>query len=437
MSVSVFLTLYRFLTPLLLPVAVLHHLYRSRQRGRPASLGERFYRSAVDPPPKGKRVILLHGVSVGETIAARPLIRALRREYPDSFLVMTTGTETGQEIARGIPELDRTLYFPFADFTGAVGRMYDTLAPALVIVMETELWPNLFASARQRSIPLVIANGRISDRSFPRYRRFSFLFRPILSLVDRFLMQTPLDAERIVAIGASPERVESAGNLKYDIPLIMTGEEERQGICRAWHLPGHAPLLLCASTHRGEEEIIAQALTRLDTLDDLRVVVVPRHPERGGEATLPFRNEGFDPVLFSEWGERTEPLRRREILVVDRIGVLMELYRIATIAFVGGSLVPHGGHNLLEPASCGVPIIHGPHLQNFREMAAIFAERQGSVTVTDSPSLAAAVMRLCADAGLRSTLGERGRGVVADNRGALDRHLAVIRGFLGGERCTE
>ncbi|GAB4299954.1 MAG: 3-deoxy-D-manno-octulosonic acid transferase [Desulfuromonadia bacterium] len=433
MSRSPLFPIYRVLTTLLMPVALTHHLLRSRKRGRPTSFRERLYLFSPSPPPPQRPVILIHAVSVGEAMAARPLTEAIKGDLPGSFLVMTTGTETGQEIARTIPGLDQLLYFPFVDHAAAVKRMYDILSPRIVIVMETELWPNLFGEAKGRGIPLIIANGRISDRSFPRYRRFSPLFRPVLSLVDRFLMQSPLDAERIIALGADPARVEIAGNLKYDIPLIYTDDGEQQRIRRTWHLSPDTHLLLFASTHRGEEEMIASALSLLDRTTPRSILVVPRHPERGEEAGIPFRTEGFEPVLLSRWGDRRDPLRENEVLIVDRIGVLMELYRVATLAFVGGSLVPHGGHNLLEPASCGVPILHGPHLHNFRDMARLFAERRGSITVTDSSSLTSAVTNLLTSSDLRSAMGERGRVIVADNRGALDRHRSVIRQLLGVE----
>lgn len=418
---------YDLSATLLLPAALIHHLYRSRRRGRPAELVRRFH---LDSFPGGsERSILIHAVSVGEVMAARPLLKALAGEFPEIPLVMTTGTETGQEIARGLPEPAAVTYFPFLDVGAVVRRMYDRLSPRLLIVMETELWPNLIFEAHRRNVPAMIANGRISDRSFPRYRRLAPVLSPFLSLVDRFLMQSEADRERIVAAGAPPERVEVAGNLKYDIPLHDPSAAVKEEIRRRWNLPPEAPLLLFASTHRGEEEQIVEALSRLEGGGDFRAVIVPRHPERGGEAAEVVRSAGFTPLLHSEGGA-TAPLRRGEVLIVDRIGVLMELYAVATVAFVGGSLIPHGGHNLLEPASFGVPVLHGRHLHNFREMAALFAERRGSVTVSGPESLAAAIEELLADPIRAAGVAERGRSIVAENGGATERHLAVIRKLL-------
>ena len=258
-----FYAIYNILSIFLLIPVCLYHLYRSLSRGRPPAFGERF---GFIPPENlqtiGERpVIWLHAVSVGEAIAARPLLKALRKRYPDHAIVISNTTETGRGVASGFPEKDLCIYFPF-DFLPAVRRTLDAIKPAVVIIMETEIWPNFTREAASRNIPLILANGRISDRSFRRYLQFRWFFRHPLELFPTLCMQTETDRERIVAIGARPEHALTTGNLKYDIPFHQVSPEEKRLSGIATPFPAELTVLTAGSTHPGEEEPYSEHLSR-------------------------------------------------------------------------------------------------------------------------------------------------------------------------------
>jgi 3-deoxy-D-manno-octulosonic-acid transferase len=436
---------YNLLTTLALPLAALYHLYRSGSRGRKPAFAERFglQPAACFAPLAGETpVFWVHAVSVGEAIAAKPLLTGLKEASPGCRIVMSTGTETGRGVADTLPTVDLALYFPFFDCWWAVERLYDRIGPLAVIVMETEIWPNFLRAANKRGIPVLVANGRISDRSIGRYLRFRWFFARVLPLVDRFCMQSAADAARIVAIGAPEQRVVVGNNLKYDVPLQTVSVAERNDRRRAWHIAPDARLLVAGSTHAGEEEQVVSAYGQLlPRLPDLRLIMVPRHPERAAEVAAVLQRAGYDVLLSSQLPATAEPIAATTVLLVDQVGRLMDLYRIADLVFVGGSLVPHGGHNILEPAACGVPVLHGPHMHNFREIAGLFAEHRAALMVQDAGALVDAIAGLCADTAAARALGASGASVVAANGGATTRHLAALAELLsrrtaavGGQR---
>lgn len=429
----VLFVVYNLLTTLALPFALLYHLYRSSSRGRRPALAERFgLQQLPDVDRAGGPLFWVHAVSVGETIAAKPLLAGLKERYPGCRIAFSTGTETGRAVAETIPQVDLPLYFPFFDWWLAVDRLYARIRPAAVIVMETEIWPNFLRGAQRRGIPVLVANGRISDRSVGRYLRLRWFFRRILPLVDRFCMQSPLDAERIIAIGAPASRVAVGNNLKYDIAVRRLSSAERQQGRSIWRLAATDMVLVAGSTHAGEEEqVIAayQAVRR--KVPHARLVLVPRHPERAGDVAALLSRGGLRPILSSTLATAGAPLDGDEVLLVDQVGKLMTLYGLADLVFVGGSLVPHGGHNILEPAACGVPVIHGPHMHNFREIADLFAAASAARVVADGGELAAAVADLLQDAAASTRLGSAGAAVVAANGGATERHLAALKAVFG------
>ncbi|HEX9080022.1 MAG TPA: 3-deoxy-D-manno-octulosonic acid transferase, partial [Desulfuromonadaceae bacterium] len=398
-----FYAIYNILSLFLLIPACLYHLYRSVSRGRRAAFGERFgFIPAEELQRIGTRpVIWLHAVSVGETVASRPLLKALRHRYPDHALVVSTTTETGRRIAESFPEKDLCIYFPF-DFLPAVRRTLDSLRPALAVIMETEIWPNFSREAARRGIPLVLTNGRISDRSFGRYLRFRWFFGHALEQFSALCMQTETDRERICAIGAPAERVLASGNLKYDIPVRPVSGEERAGLRGRYAIPGHLTVIAAGSTHPGEEEpVLAAYREALAATADLFLVLVPRHPERAPEVALLLERLGIPYRRRTAVAAAAAPFARGEVLLVDTIGEMMDLYALADLAFVGGSLVPTGGHNLLEPASLGVPCIFGPHMANFREIAELVLRYQAGIQVASGAGLAEACRGLIDDAGER------------------------------------
>lgn len=426
-----FYLIYNLFSIFLLIPVILYHLYRSVSRSRPPAFAERF---GYLPDRNlaliaGKPVIWLHAVSVGESIAARPLLKALRQRYPSHAIVVSNTTETGRGVASSFPEIDLCIYFPF-DFLTAVRRALDLLQPKIVIIMETEIWPNFTREAYLRKIPVVLANGRISDRSFSGYLCFSWFFRNALQLFSRLCMQTDIDRERIVAIGAPAERVITAGNLKYDIPLRQTTLDENRQLRTKYGIPLDAAVITAASTHSGEEQfIICTYQELLKNYPDLFLILVPRHPERSAEVAALLERSGVTSRRRTTLAE-AEQLPKGTALLVDTVGEMMNLYGLSDIAYVGGSLVPTGGHNLLEPASLGVPCLFGPHMSNFREIAALVLNYEAGIQINNPRELLAGCQDLLNDPSRRGLLAQNGLKMMAENGGATGKHMEIIAGLL-------
>jgi 3-deoxy-D-manno-octulosonic-acid transferase len=372
----------------------------------------------------------LHAVSVGETMAALGLVEALHRAYPELRVVFSTVTATGQKVARErVTCADHVIYFPF-DLPWMVWRVVAAVRPRFVVVMETEIWPNFFRELGRRNVPLCLANGRLSPASFRGYRRVRRLVRRYLLPVHLFAMQSPGDGERVRAIGADPVRVVVTGNLKYDeaaqppAPAALAALDERLGAA------GGAPVWIAASTHEGEEEICLDGFQRLrEAVPDLRLMLVPRHPERVAAVEELLRGRGLAWLRFSQ----AEGSWQEAVLLVDEVGWLMRLFGRASVAFVGGSLVATGGHNLLEPAAWGVPVVFGPHTFNFKDITTQMVEAGGGVPVADGDELYRVTLALFQDSERRQAIGDAGKGVVAANGGALARTVAAIRQVVNGE----
>ena len=428
-----FYAAYNMLSLVLLVPVLIYHLYRSVSRGRPPALGERFGHiphAALDAVAN-RPVIWLHAVSVGEAIAARPLLKALRLRYPGHCIVVSNTTETGRGVASGFPEKDLSIYFPF-DFLPAVRRTLDAIRPELVIIMETEIWPNFNREAACRNVPVILANGRISDRSYGRYLRFAWFFRNALGFCSSLCMQTALDRERIIAIGAPAERVLATGNLKYDIPCRQVTPAERAALRKRYAIPDGLTVITAASTHPGEEELVLAAYRELLAIHGpLMMVLVPRHPERAAQVATLLEKGGMPFLRRTALAAAGNPLfSGGAVLLVDTVGELMDIYALSDLAFVGGSLVATGGHNLLEPASVGVPSIFGPHMANFREIAELVLKFRAGIRVDDTSSLIRACSSLIEDNELRLEMGTNGLAMVRENRGATERHMAVIAGYV-------
>lgn len=427
-----FYALYNILSIFLLVPVCVYHLYRAVSRGRPPAFRERFGHVAPEELQKiGTRpVIWLHAVSVGEAIASRPLLRALRSRYPRHAIVLSTTTETGRGIASGFPEKDLCIYFPF-DFLPAVRQTLDAIRPQLVVIMETEIWPNFSREAKRRGIPIILANGRISDRSFSRYLQFSWFFRHALRLFSALCMQTATDRERIIAIGAPQELVLATGNLKYDIACRQVPEEEKAALRDRYAIPGAMIVLTAGSTHPGEEEQVLGAYRELLAAhDNLFLILVPRHPERAAEVAALLERLCIPYRRRTALNAGDTPFASGQVLLVDTIGEMMGLYALSDLVYMGGSLVPTGGHNLLEPASVGVPSLFGPHMTNFREIAELVLRYEAGIRVDSAAALADACRDLIDNAGERCSLGENGLRMMRENGGATERHMEVIDRYL-------
>jgi 3-deoxy-D-manno-octulosonic-acid transferase len=420
--------LYNILLVMALPLVVAYHLYRSASRGRPAALCERFgfIPDAGVSHAADARPIWVHAVSVGESVACRPLLKSIKAHYPDRPLILSNMTETGREVASAFPEVDRVIYFPF-DYRFSVRRLLKTINPSLIVVVETELWPNFLREARMSGIPVVIANGRISDRSFRGYIRARSFFLPVLANVARFCMQSDEDSRRIIEIGADPEKVTTARNLKFDIPASPVTPERKAELRKQFAIPTEITVITAGSTHEGEEELlITSYLELLATEPKLFMVLVPRHPERASSVAELLKRHGLNFRLRSELATVAEPMRPGELLLVDTVGELMQFYALSDLVFVGGSLVPTGGHNLLEPASLGLPVLFGPNMANFREIASLMKQYDAGCEVEDAQQLVKAILELVKDSARRNEMGKSGIRLLSENGGATARHMAVI-----------
>jgi 3-deoxy-D-manno-octulosonic-acid transferase len=421
-------TIYTLLTYLLRPVALAAVVWRSVEN--PAyrvGMRERF---GFGPRLPATEVLWVHAVSLGEVTAAAPLIRALRIQYPDMSLILTTATPTGRARAAALFGASVVVRFLPYDTPGSMRRFLARAHPRLAIVMETELWPNLFHRCRQLGIPVVLANARLSEKSVARYRRFGGLFRDVFAGDTVVAAQSAEDAERFIAIGAQRTRTHVVGNLKFDIEFDG-GVLELGRKLRAAYWPDR-PVWIAGSTHHGEEELALAAHSSVQAaLPGALLLLVPRHPERF-QAVADLLNRCG--VRFERRSSDNAVRPDVQVLLVDTVGELASLYASVDVAFVGGSLVPVGGHNLLEPAALGVPVITGPYQANAREIAALLLREGAALQVGDSAGLALKVMELLSDGARRATVGGRGLHVVGVNRGSLRRLVELIEPLLAARR---
>jgi 3-deoxy-D-manno-octulosonic-acid transferase len=381
-------------------------------------------------PPAAARVIWIHAVSVGEVRASAPLVRELAERYPGYQLLITTMTPTGSAQVRELFNGKAAHCYAPYDYPSAVRRFLDRTRPVLAIVMETELWPNIFHACRARGIPVVVANVRMSESSMRKYLRFALLTRATLQQVSRFAVQSRADAQRLLTLGAPPAAVSVTGSIKFEVNAGASMREAAEVLRLSWGGQDR-PVWLAASTHEGEEEIVLAALTELkkqERFKNMLLVLVPRHPERFAAVARLCRRRGFRIALRSE--TRAGLDAAVEVLVGDTMGELPLFFGAADVAFVGGSLVPTGGHNVLEAAAVGKPVVFGPHMYNFQEISQMTLERGAGVQIEEGARLAPAVSDFLGNANRRDRAGEAGRRMVEENRGAAARTLELIRELL-------
>lgn len=416
-------TLYTLLFHLGLPLLAVRLWLRARKA--PAygqRLGERF---AYRLPPMQPGGIWVHAVSVGESIAAAPMIRQLLLRHPELPITVTCMTPTGSEriqaLFAGEPRIQHC-YLPY-DLPWASGRFLDHVRPRLAVIIETELWPNHIHQCARRGIPVALANGRLSERSARGYARFSRLTAPMLAEMSLLAVQTQVEAERFLALGARPECVQVTGSIKFDLNVDPTVPVRAARLREQWQA-SERPFWIAASTHEGEDEVILAAHRQLlASHADALLILVPRHQERFASMHALCKAQGFTTVQRS----LDQPVTAAtQVLLGDTMGELLFLYALADIAFVGGSLVANGGHNPLEPAALAKPVLSGPHMFNFLEIGAMLREAGALVEVDDAQGLATAVrqwIELPRDA-VRS--GEAGLAVMRANQGALKRLLDAL-----------
>jgi len=389
--------------------------------------------------------IWLHAVSVGETLAALSLLKSLHARFPDHRLIVSTTTATGQAVARArMTEAAGFCYLPF-DWRFCARRVLTAIKPRVVILMESELWLNFLGECHDRQISVLVANGRISDRSFARSQKFGFFVRRLYGLVTRFAMQSEADAARAIKLGAPAERLSVSGNIKYDIGATIESPQiagTAQDLDEIFELSSR-PLIVAGSTSEGEEEIILNAfeqLRRIAGLEQTRLLIAPRHPERF-ESVAQLFDSGRLKYVRRSLCDRTRANdgrndgRAADLILLDSIGELAALYQFASVVFVGGSLVAKGGHNILEPAWYAKPIIVGPHMENFREIAHEFLRRDALIQLGQpegangqglTGELKVALSELLNDRARARKLGENARWTVEENRGATARTVAMV-----------
>jgi 3-deoxy-D-manno-octulosonic-acid transferase len=415
-------------------------LYQAiRYRKYVGSLGQRLGYLPVSFNLDADDSIWIHAVSVGEVLTARALLPELRERYPRLRIFLSTTTMTGQKVARSnLQYVDDVFYFPF-DLRFIVRRTLRLVRPKLFIVMETEIWPNLLRACREEGVKTILVNGRISSRSYPRYRMARGFFREVLSHVDRFCMQSAESARRIIDIGADPRRVSVTGSLKFDsldipgAPSPAAGADRGPNrVLRYFRVPPERPVVMAASTLKGEEEAVFEAFQRIRaTRSNALLIIAPRKPERFDEVEKIARRGGWNVARRKDLRVDAEP--RNDVVVLDTIGELAQLYQIGTVVFVGGSLVDAGGHNILEPAVFGKPIVFGPHMENFAEIAQAFLDQSAAVQVKTGRELESVLLDLLGDPVRRASLGAAARALVEANRGARAKSLSVIAQLMPQE----
>lgn len=377
----------------------------------------------------GKTVIWLHAVSVGEVLAVSRLVQEMEASFSGYRIFISTTTRTGQELARTRFGAERVFYCPL-DLPWAVRAYLKALQPRMLILAETEFWPNLLTAYFRRDIPVVVVNARISDRSWPRYQMLRRLWRPILGRLTRVLAQTEVDARRLVALGCEPERVSVSGNLKFDVTAAREAEATRllKGLGAGFRF------LVAGSTLEGEEAALLEAWPRLLAADpNLIMVLAPRHPERFAAVAALLKNSGTVWNKRSDWegnsARAVAASKPGQIVLLDTIGELASVYSIASVAFVGGSLVPSGGHNPLEPAQFGVPIVMGPHYANFRAITDDLRVHN-AIRIASKEELAKVLIELLTNHEDAHKMGERARQVFGQQAGATSRSINALREIL-------
>ncbi len=378
----------------------------------------------------GKKVIWIHAVSVGEVMAMRRFISAWLEHDSESHLVLTTVTPTGQKIAREMegPRVS-VLYFPF-DFSWACRSFFQNLRPRILLLAETEIWPNLLTEAKRAGAAVGILNARLSPRSFGRYEKFKFIFEPLLKTLGFVLAQTPEDADRFKKLGVPEESVHVLGNMKFD-NVVFSEPDPKAEAClkKDWGFEVTDRILVAGSTHPGEEEIVLKVFRELrQEFPRLRMILAPRHIERSAQLVVSIRESGLRAAQATDRGAE----ENFDVLVLNQLGILKPIYRIADAAYVGGSLVRKGGQNPIEPAVFKKPIVHGPYVYNFEKIYRDLDQKGGALAVRDNDELAEVLKRLLRNASECETLGERAFQIISALQGATQRHLDWVLNFLAG-----
>lgn len=371
-----------------------------------------------------QKTLWIHALSVGEVTSALPLVSGLRKEMPDVRLVFSSSTRAGSLTAEQLLQGKVDFFLPFPlDILPVVNRFVNIIQPDLFILVETDFWPNILASLRKRKIPTLLVNGRISAESMRSYQRFAFFFRPLFSNFQALAMQTEKDRQNLILLGVDQKQIHTFGNLKYDTALYNSSPPSSH---LPFNLPDYQFLLVAGSTHEGEEEILLQSYLELKKeIPGLYLVIAPRNIDRGRELQALSSSMGLMANCRSHINAGG-----KDLFLLDTIGELSSLYKHADLAFVGGSLVPEGGHNPIEPAVVGVPVLYGPHMEDFSEISEELVLAGGAMAIQNKDELTTTLLRLLQDDQLRKQTGEAGRACVVQQQGVIDRHIKLINKML-------
>jgi 3-deoxy-D-manno-octulosonic-acid transferase len=381
--------------------------------------------------------IWVHAVSVGEAMSIRHLVENLKEKFPQKDFIISTVTPTGNKIARSIAgKNDSVIYLPL-DFSWIVRKVIDRIRPSLFVIAETEIWPNLISCLDKKNIPIAVVNARISDRSFKKYLSVKFLVKPVLNKISIFCVQTQVDVRRLEQLGVAAQKIKLTGNMKFDIKIrdYEALKKDYADYRVKLGLGLKEKLIVAASTHPGEEEEFLKVyLDLLNSFPDLKLLLVPRHPERS-ESLVKLVNkypflEARRISRLSRLNEEDARSERKEVFILDTVGQLMYFYAIADIVFVGGSLVKSGGHNILEPASLGKPILFGRYMFNFRDIAEMFVKNNAGIMVNDARELEIELKKLLEDKLKIIKLGNASRRVILENQGATVKNAEAITALL-------
>ena len=374
---------------------------------------------------RDENLIWAHAASVGEVVALGNLIRAIKKECPDYDFVISTLTTTGQTMARKvIPDARAFIYFPL-DFSCIAGRVLDTIKPKLFIITETELWPNFIREAKKRTIPIMVANGRISAGSFRKYKMVKFLMNRVLENIDLFIMQSRMDAERIISLGANSSTVTVTGNLKFDVGTDILLRPANS------NLQSNKLIFVAGSTHRGEEETILDVYGEIKkSYPQIVLILAPRHMQRVNEVEKLLNSRNFKFTRRSELSSPFQGNNLNQIILLDTIGELTHFYGLARIVFVGGSLVPVGGHNILEPASLGKGVLFGPYMDNFEEITQSFISRGAGRVVSNREELLNSILELLSNPEELERMGRAALEIVKAHKGAAEKSAILAKNLL-------
>ncbi|HZT69998.1 MAG TPA: 3-deoxy-D-manno-octulosonic acid transferase [Terriglobia bacterium] len=427
--------IYSILFTLGLALMAPYYLWRHRGRKELAGWRERLGILPASLRQNTSGAIWVHAVSVGETLAVAGLVRELQRQYPDRKIFLSSVTAAGREAATSkLPGVAGWFYLPL-DWKWAVRRVLEQVQPSTLLIVETELWPNLLKTAREFGCHVILVNARVSDRSFPGYKIVRPFIRRVLGNISRICTQTATDAERFLDLGAHPDRVIVTGNLKFDgrpPEFGALGTQMKKVLAEA----NLGPVFVAGSTMRGEEPFVLQAWSEIRWRHPRAIMVLaPRHPARFEEVASLLQGCQLNYVRRTDFRPDDEEFLRRlassEILLLDTIGELAEIFSLADVVFIGGSLVPTGGHNIVEPAFWAKPIVFGPHMSNFRDVAKMFLKAGAAVQVKDARGLADEALRLIEHPAEARLMGERAQNVVNAQAGATQRTLKLMEEWLG------